>query len=171
MEDLRLAAGSLFANRFEIERVAGSGGMGTVYRARDRYSGEPVALKLVKPGGGSNDEGERFAREAQLLAELRHPGIVSHVAHGQTPDGQRFLAMEWLEGQDLAQRLLRGPLPVADCVAVLAQAAQALAVAHRRGVIHRDRSRKTKICLRNGDNAHQRRRTDHGIGYCLHIAA
>lgn len=82
--------------------------MGTVYRATDRYSGDTVALKLLHAGAGGPDEGERFAREAQLLSELRHPGIVSHVAHGQTPDGQRFLAMEWLEGEDLGARLLRG---------------------------------------------------------------
>lgn len=104
MGNLQLASGSLFGNRFEIQRTAGSGGMGTVYRATDRYSGDTVALKLLHPGEG-HGEMERFAREAQLLSELRHPGIVAHVAHGQTPDGQRFLAMEWLEGQDLGQRI------------------------------------------------------------------
>src|SRR5262245_28893618 len=92
----------LFANRFEIERQAGSGGMGAVYRARDRATGAAVALKLMHPGAAGPDGGERFAREARILAEIEHPGIVSYVAHGQTPDGRRYLAMEWLDGEDLA---------------------------------------------------------------------
>ncbi len=132
------ARGSLFANRFEIESVAGSGGMGTVYRAHDRYGGGKVALKLLHATGEGIDEHERFSREAQLLSELRHPNIVSHVAHGQTPEGQRFLVMEWLKGEDLWHRLSRGPLPLKDCVHLLAQVAGALSLAHQRGVIHRD---------------------------------
>ena len=114
--------------------------MGTVYRARDRYSGDLVALKLLHAGGSSaNDpDGERFAREAQILAGLHHPGIVSHVAHGQAPDGQRYLAMEWLEGEDLGQRLARGPLSIGDCLLLLRQVAVALALTHRRDIIHRD---------------------------------
>ena len=137
MGNLLLGPGSLFANRFEIQHAASSGGMGTVYRATDRYSGGLVALKLLHSGGGGN-EAERFAREAQLLSELRHPGIVAYVAHGQTAEGQRFLAMEWLQGQDLGERLLRGPLSLRDCVRLLDQVADGLSVAHRRGVIHRD---------------------------------
>lgn len=128
----------MFANRFEIERSAGSGGMGTVYRARDRYSGEPVALKLLHHAISSSDEGERFTREASILAELRHPNIVAHVAHGQTPEGQRYLAMEWLAGIDLGQQLQRGPLPVRDCLLLFRQLADGLALAHQRAVIHRD---------------------------------
>lgn len=138
MGNLQLSPGSLFANRFAIERAAGSGGMGTVYLAMDRHRGDRVALKLLHAGVGSSDEAVRFLREAQLLSELRHPGIVAHVAHGQTPDGQRFLAMEWLEGEDLGQRLLKGPLSVLDCLRLLEQVAEALAVAHQRGIIHRD---------------------------------
>ena len=133
-----VVAGSLFANRFEIGRPAGSGGMGTVYRARDRYTGDLVALKLLHGGSSSPHEAERFMREAELLSELRHPGIVAHVAHGQAPDGQRFLAMEWLEGEDLGQRLSRGPLPLRDCVLLLERVAAALDIAHQRGVVHRD---------------------------------
>lgn len=112
--------------------------MGTVYRATDRLTGEPVALKLLHAGPSEGEEAERFAREAQLLASLDHPGIVAHVAHGQTPEGQRFLAMEWLDGQDLNQRLLRGPLSVRDSVLLLSRIADALGVAHRRGIVHRD---------------------------------
>ena len=135
---MTLLPGLMFANRFEIDRTAGAGGMGTVYRARDRYSGDWVALKLLHNSRASGPEAERFEREAQLLAELRHPGIVGYVAHGQTPEGQRYLAMEWLDGEDLSERLRRGPLSITDTVALVHHIAAALAVAHERGIIHRD---------------------------------
>jgi serine/threonine protein kinase len=133
-----LEPGSVFANRFEIEGRAGAGGMGAVYRARDRYTSERVALKLLHPEGSGAQASERFDREARLLSELRHPGIVSYVAHGEAPDGRRFLAMEWLDGEDLAARLLRGPLSLDDSLLLLRRVAEALGVAHARGVVHRD---------------------------------
>src|SRR5437868_5094214 len=95
--------GEMLADRFEIERRAGAGGMGQVYKARDHRSGEAVAIKVLLEGHAS----ARFAREAEVLAELRHPGIVRYVAHGETPAGELFLAMEWLDGEDLASRLQR----------------------------------------------------------------
>ena len=150
MGNHHFTSGTLIANRFEIDKPAGSGGMGTVYRARDNYSGGVVALKLLHNNLGGPDDSERFAREAQLLSELRHPGIVSYVAHGQTSDGQRFLAMEWLAGEDLGQRLERGPLAVRDCLRLLAQTADALSVAHKCGVIHRD-LKPTNLFIVGGD--------------------
>lgn len=145
-----LPPGSLFANRFEIQRAAGSGGMGTVFRALDRFSGELVALKLLHAGTGGIDEGDRFTREAALLSELRHPGVVGHVAHGQTPGGQRFLAMEWLDGEDLGHRLARGPLSVQHSVQLLTKTADALSAAHQRGIIHRD-LKPTNLFLPDGE--------------------
>ncbi|HEY0134190.1 MAG TPA: protein kinase, partial [Nannocystis sp.] len=133
-----LRSGDVFANRFEIDRVAGSGGMGTVYRARDRFTGDMVALKLLHNQSADPHDAERFAREAQFLSELRHPAIVSHVAHGFTPDGQRYLALEWLDGEDLAQRIARGPLTVREGLLLLQHVAGALAAAHEHGVVHRD---------------------------------
>jgi hypothetical protein len=132
-----MRSGSLFGNRFEIVGKAGSGGMGAVYRARDRYTGDHVALKLLHSEPGTAAD-ERFAREARLLAELSDPGIVGHVAHGQTPDGELFLAMEWLDGHDLGRQLLRGPLSLRDAIVLVRRVAEALAVAHQRGIIHRD---------------------------------
>ncbi len=130
--------GGLFAGRFEIEHEAGSGGTGSVYAARDHFSGERVALKILHTTGASHQEAERFSREAQLLAELCHPGIVSYVAHGTTADGQCYLAMEWLAGEDLAHRLAGGPLSVRDTWLLARRVAEALSVAHRRNVVHRD---------------------------------
>lgn len=132
------SVGELFAGRFSIERVAGSGGMGTVYAARDLVTDRPVALKMLQMGGSTDADIERFLREASVLADLEHPGIVGYVSHGASPDGQRFLAMEWLSGEDLGKRLRRGPLSISETVSLLRQVASALALAHQRGVIHRD---------------------------------
>ena len=81
---------------------------------------------------------ERFAREAQVLAELNHPAIVRYVAHGETAQGQPYLVMEWLEGEDLSQRLTRLRLSVRESLDVARRVAEALAAAHARGVVHRD---------------------------------
>lgn len=148
MGDPTLASGSLFADRFVIEGPAGRGAMGTVYRARDRRSGDTVALKLLHEAATRAEEAERFAREAQILSELSHPGIVSYIEHGighlaNTP--QHFLIMEWLDGESLAQHLTRGPLSSRHCVTLLLQISAALAIAHDRGIIHRDPTRKPKF--------------------------
>ncbi|HEX8704120.1 MAG TPA: protein kinase, partial [Myxococcaceae bacterium] len=129
--------GTLVAGRFSVQRVAGRGGMGSVYQARDTSTGHTVALKLMHAPGPSV-AARRFVREAQVLSELRHPGIVSYVAHGLTDDGQPFLAMEWLEGEDLSRRLGRQPLHYSEVMMLLRRAAEALAEAHHRAIIHRD---------------------------------
>jgi serine/threonine protein kinase len=82
------AAPRLFADRFEVDRLAGSGGMGAVYRARDRATGAVVALKLTHHGVAEPEAAARFEREARLLAEIAHSGIVSYVAHGETPGSE-----------------------------------------------------------------------------------
>src|SRR4051812_34944545 len=128
--------GVVVAERFAIEHLAGKGGMGEIYRALDRHTGEPVALKLLRTQGGRATF--RFSQEALLLAELRHPGIVRYVAHGETPGGDRYLAMEWLDGEDLSGRLDREPLGLEESVLLATRVAEALAAAHARGIIHRD---------------------------------
>ncbi|WP_438023870.1 serine/threonine-protein kinase [Sorangium sp. So ce233] len=128
--------GEVIDRRFEIERVAASGGMGTVYRALDRTTGTPVALKLL--GQPDRTGVHRFEHEARILAELDHPRIVRHVAHGVTPDGVPYLAMEWLDGESLAQRLARQRLDLEESVALLRATAEALGAAHARGIVHRD---------------------------------
>ncbi len=141
--------GTLVANRFTVEALAGRGGMGAVYRARDALSGQRVALKLLLPSP-STEAPLRFTREASLLAELRHPGIVSHIAHGLTEQGQPFLAMEWLEGEDLARRLARQPLSLAETLALMRRAAHALGFVHQRGILHRD-LKPSNLFLRAGN--------------------
>ena len=131
-----MIAGEVIAERFEILELAQAGGMGAVYRARDRLTGEQVAVKVARDVGSEHDD--RFLREAALLAELRHPAIVRHVAHGRAAGGVPYLAMEWLDGEDLARRLTRGPLPPTDAIALVRRVAEALTLLHGRGGLHRD---------------------------------
>jgi len=143
-----LSPGTLVDERFVIEALAGRGGMGHVYRARDEETGQPVALKLLH-GTPAPDALYRFHREATLLSSLRHPGLVAHVAHGATEQGQSYLVMEWLVGEELARRLSRQPLSVAESLSLVRRAAEALAHAHQRGIVHRD-LKPTNLLLRAG---------------------
>ncbi|MGK3964969.1 protein kinase [Sorangium sp. So ce118] len=131
-----MTPGERLGDRYTIERQAGKGGLGTVYRARDATSGAPVAIKVLRDP--TPDKRGRFAREARALAALSHPCIVRYVDHGLTPDGELFLAMEWLEGEDLAARIARGRLEPAAALKVLTRVSEGLAFAHAQGVIHRD---------------------------------
>ena len=110
--------------------------MGIVYRARDLAAGGVVALKTLA-GVGERDAA-RFAREAAVLAELSHPGIVRYVAHGFTAQHEHYIAMEWLEGETLHDRLQRGRLRVTDAVTMGRAIAGAIAAAHKRDIVHRD---------------------------------
>ncbi|HEY7374174.1 MAG TPA: protein kinase [Polyangia bacterium] len=128
--------GRVVAGRFQLVAEAGSGGMGTVYRARDLTDGATVAVKILN--GNEVRETARFEQEAAILSGLAHPAIVRYLASGLAESGERFIAMEWLDGEDLAMRLDRKPVTVAEAVAVARRAAEALAYAHGRGIIHRD---------------------------------
>ncbi|WP_437767764.1 protein kinase [Sorangium sp. So ce281] len=138
----------IIAGRFVVEGEAASGGMGTVYKAYDRLGGAAVALKIVRLR--NEIQIERFEREAALLAALVHPGIVRYVAHGGTPEGDRYLAMEWLDGEDLAARLARRVLPASEGLLLVRRAADALAFAHARGIVHRD-IKPSNLFLPGGD--------------------
>jgi hypothetical protein len=144
-----IPAGARIADRFVVESHAGTGGMGTVYRAHDERAGGTVALKLLRRSDHP-DVAERFAREARVLSELHHPGIVAYLAHGETETGAPYLAMEWLDGEDLAQRLTRGALSIPEALVLLRRAAEALAVAHARGLVHRD-LKPSNLFLRGGE--------------------
>jgi serine/threonine protein kinase len=128
---------------YEITGAIGSGGMGEVYRARDTRLGRDVALKLLAPAFASDlDRLARFDREAKLLASLNHPNI-AHVygfENASLPDGTtvNLLAMELVDGEDLAERLARGPVPVDEALAIARQIAEAVEAAHEKGIVHRD---------------------------------
>jgi serine/threonine protein kinase len=123
---------------FEIRGSLGEGGMGEVYRAHDTRLGRDVALKSLPPAfAGDADRVARFAREAKVLASLNHPHIAQIYGVEETAQG-RLLVLELVEGDTLAQRLTRGPLPVDEALAIARQVAEALAAAHEKGIIHRD---------------------------------
>ena len=132
-----LAAGTRLGP-YEIQSPLGQGGMGEVYRARDTRLDRTVAIKVL-PGHRAGDPQfrERFEREARAVSSLNHPNIC--VLHDFGNDGGvAYLVMECLEGETLAARLERGPLPLAEALRYAIEIASALDAAHRRGVVHRD---------------------------------
>jgi serine/threonine protein kinase/tetratricopeptide (TPR) repeat protein len=151
--------GDVIAGRFVVERPVGSGGMGTVFFATDRSTGEPVAIKVIDAPEETSIE--RFRREARVLEDLSHPGIVRHVAHGETESGEPYLAMEWLEGESLGQRLLRGAIGSEEALALVRRVCEALAFAHARGVVHRDVKPSNLFLL--GGNPERPKLLDFGI--------
>ena len=123
---------------YRIGAVLGRGGMGVVYLAEDLGLGRKVATKLLAPHlAGDAAFRERYLRESQLAASLDHPNIVPVYEAGEA-DGRLFIAMRYVQGPSLAQRLAEGPLDPRETVALLAQVASALDAAHARGLVHRD---------------------------------
>jgi serine/threonine-protein kinase len=123
---------------YEVEGEIGRGGMGVVYRARDVRLQRTVAIKMLPPEvAGDPERLGRFEREARILASLRHPGIAGIYSIEDAGD-THYLALEYVEGPTLADRLEAGPLPVAEALDVARQIAAALEAAHEAGVIHRD---------------------------------
>ena len=125
--------------QYTIERELGRGGMGVVLLARDVRLDRPVAIKVLPPHLSAQPEiRERFLREARTAANLSHPNIVP-IYRADEADGHAFFVMAYVDGESLGERVRdRGPLPVADTVRHLREAAWALAYAHARGVVHRD---------------------------------
>ncbi len=133
---------------YEIVSPIGAGGMGDVFRARDTKLNREVAIKVLPAEFTSDQERvARFKREAQILASLNHPNIAAIYgleevgARHASPDEKGSmvaLIMELVEGEDLAARLKRGPVPVDESIAIAKQIAEALEEAHEHGIIHRD---------------------------------
>src|SRR5437763_3366646 len=123
---------------YPVERELGRGGMGVVYLARDEELDRPIAVKvLVTALVDDAEHRARFEREAKLLAAVSHPNIGAIYAVG-VDEGRRYLALEYIAGETLADRLARGPLRLDETLEIGAQIAAALEAAHERGIIHRD---------------------------------
>ena len=125
--------------QLEIIELLGRGGMGAVYKARQRDLDRLVALKILRPGLDA-DPGfaERFTREARALAQLNHPGIVTLYEFGRTSAGRYFILMEFVDGVNLRQLLAAGRLAPREALAIVPPLCDALQYAHDRGLIHRD---------------------------------
>ncbi len=123
---------------YEIAAAIGAGGMGEVFRARDTKLGRDVAIKVLPAAFAQDAERvSRFRREAQLLASLNHPNIAA-IYGLEEADGILAIALELVEGEDLAEKLKRGPVPVDEAIAVAKLIAEALEEAHEKGIVHRD---------------------------------
>jgi serine/threonine-protein kinase len=132
--------GRVIAERYRVLALVGSGGMGEVYRAEHIGLKRPTALKFMRPAlGGDPAALARFRREAEQASRISHPNVGAIYDFGETPDGLVFLAMEFIEGESLADRIKRaGRLAPDEAAQVMAGAAAGLAAAHRRGILHRD---------------------------------
>src|SRR5262249_31800697 len=121
---------------YEVVSAIGAGGLGAVSRARDTTRRRDVALKILPAAFASDpDRLARFTREAHTLAALNHPAIAQ--IHGlEERDGIRALVMEFVDGEDLAQRLARGPIPADEALPIARQIADALEAAHDQGIVH-----------------------------------
>ena len=132
----RLAAA--IADRYRLERELGQGGMATVYLAEDLKHHRQVAVKVLRPDLAATMGSERFAREIEVAARLQHPHILPLHDSGEA-DGFFYYVMPYVEGETLRDRLARsGELPVPEALRLLSEIAEALAVAHKSGVVHRD---------------------------------
>lgn len=134
---MSLTPGSRFGS-YEVISPLGVGGMGEVYRARDTRLKRDVALKILPDMFASDAERlARFQREAEALAALSHPNIAGIFGLDES-NGSRAIVMELVDGETLAERIARGPLPVPEAVSIATQIAEALEAAHEHGIVHRD---------------------------------
>jgi serine/threonine protein kinase len=133
-----LVSGSVFAG-YEIEGIAGEGGMGRVYRATEIALARPVALKLIADDFADDRRfRERFQRESMLAASIDHPNVIPIYEAGEV-DGELYIAMRFVDGTDLLAAVMReGPFEPERAVRIITQVASALDAAHRRGLVHRD---------------------------------
>jgi serine/threonine-protein kinase len=158
--------GELIAGRYELEEVAGTGGMSSVYRARDTLLERHVALKLLHSYHGADAESiERFRREARAVAQLSHPNIVTVIDRGED-GGRQYIVFEYVDGENLKELVTReGPLPVGRALELAIEVGEGLACAHEHGVVHRDV--KPQNVLLNGDG--RAKVTDFGIARSLDV--
>jgi serine/threonine protein kinase len=134
---MTLSSGSSIGT-YEIVELLGSGGMGEVYRARDSRLKRDVAIKVLRSEFAADEQRvSRFRREAQILASLNHPHIGA-IYDFENVDGLQFLVLELVEGETLADRIARAPIPVDEALGIATQIAEALEAAHEKGIVHRD---------------------------------
>jgi len=132
-----LAAGTRLGP-YELLSALGAGGMGEVYGARDTKLDRAVAIKILPEASAADTERiARFQREARTLASLNHPNI-AHIHGLEESSGVRALVMELVDGENLAQRIARGAIPVSEALPIAKQLADALEAAHEQDIIHRD---------------------------------
>ena len=159
-------SGELIAGRYELEELTGTGGMSRVYVARDRQLGRRVAVKILHERFADDPSYvERFRREAQAVARLNHPNVVTVIDRGES-DGMQYIVFEHVDGEDLKELVARtGRLPVRRAIDLAIQIGRALSFAHANGVVHRD-VKPQNVLIRDGSA----KVTDFGIARADDIA-
>jgi eukaryotic-like serine/threonine-protein kinase len=158
------ATGSIVADRYRLIRKVGEGAMGEVYEAEHLHLQRRVAVKLLQRKISSDPEVRaRFQREARSTTGLGHPNVVDTIDFGFAADGQPFLVMEWLDGENLDARISRGLLDVTTALDIAQQACAGLAAAHARGIVHRDLKPANLFLTRDHRNALLVKVLDFGI--------
>jgi serine/threonine-protein kinase len=148
--------GAVIAGRYEVVRIIGKGGMGTIYEVKNTRLGRSFALKTLSDGSQDAELLARFRREAEIVAKLTHPNILDVVDWDTLEDGSPCMIMEYLRGEDLSTRLrTHGPLSWPDFARIADQVLAALTVAHRAGIVHRD-LKPQNIFLAADDNGDER---------------
>ena len=148
MRDADDLVGTIVDGRFEILATLGKGGMGVVYRAKQRSIGREVALKLIDRRFDDDVVAvKRFLREAKLASQLAHPNTVGVIEFGQSEDGRLYLAMELVRGKTLHAIVKDGALPLARVIRIGVQLCDALEAAHALGIVHRDLKLENVILL------------------------
>jgi tRNA A-37 threonylcarbamoyl transferase component Bud32 len=162
---VKLAIGTVLAERYRVEAVLGSGAMGTVYRARHLKIGRAFAIKVLHHQLLRDPKVlRRFDREAQIAGTLDHPNVVCVVDAGETARGERYLAMELAEGETLGTVIATtGPFPGPRALRLAQQLCDGLAHAHERGLVHRDFKPDNVIVMRDADGREVPRIVDFGI--------
>jgi serine/threonine-protein kinase len=161
--------GAVVAGKYRVERVLGSGGMGVVVAAQHLQLGQLVALKFpLKEAYESSEALNRFLREGQALARIRSHHVARVMDVGTLEQGEPYLVMEYLEGSDLGSTLKQqGPLAVADAVAYVLQASEAIAEAHAAGIVHRDLKPSNLFLTKSADGTPLVKVLDFGISKAI----
>jgi eukaryotic-like serine/threonine-protein kinase len=156
--------GQLLANRYQIEYKLGEGAMGAVFRAHHAKFGRPFAVKVLHPKLLDDKKlAMRFEREAELAGRLRHPNVIGVVDVGETPDGLRYMVMDFVQGADLAEILQEAPMPPERIIPLVRQMLEGLYHAHEAGLIHRDFKPENVIVERDDHGKEVPRIVDFGI--------
>jgi serine/threonine protein kinase/formylglycine-generating enzyme required for sulfatase activity len=159
-----IVPGTVLAGKYRVDRVLGTGGMGMVVLAHHLQLDEKVAIKLLLPSPiQSADTVARFAREARAAVRIKSEYVVRVTDVGSLDSGAPYMVMEYLEGEDLAQMLAKGPLPSEQAVEFTLQACEALAESHALGIVHRDIKPANLFCVRRTDGLLAIKLLDFGI--------
>jgi len=159
-----VSPGDVLADKYRVERVLGAGGMGVVVAAMHLELQEKVAVKFLHPEAIESPEAAaRFLREARVAVKIRSENVARVIDVGRLENGAPYMVMEYLEGEDLAAQLLRGPLPIDTAVDYVIQACSAMAEAHKVGVVHRDLKPANLYVVRRSDGSPVIKVLDFGI--------